>query len=171
MPPRRRALVTGAASGLGYEVAAALAARGDRVLLADRHVERGLAAAERIRAATTGADVEFRALDLASLAQVRDFAEQIERDEDPLHLLVNNAGILPSLRRQETREGFELAFGIACLGHFALTGLLVPALQRAPAPRVVSVTSSPTRRSISTTSMRGCATSRSAPTTSPSSAC
>jgi NAD(P)-dependent dehydrogenase (short-subunit alcohol dehydrogenase family) len=138
---RRLALVTGAAGGLGYEVAAALAARGDRVLLADRNVERGMEAVERIRAATTGAAVEFRPLDLASLSHVRDFAGLIERDDEPLHLLVNNAGILPTLERRETREGFELAFGIAHLGHFALTALLVPALQRAPAPRVVSVTS------------------------------
>jgi NAD(P)-dependent dehydrogenase (short-subunit alcohol dehydrogenase family) len=138
---RRLALVTGAASGLGYEVAAALAARGDRVLLADRDVERGLAAVERIRAATTGAAVEFRPLDLASLDHVRDFARLIDRDDEPLHLLVNNAGILPSLERKETHEGFELTFGIAHLGHFALAALLVPALQRAPAPRVVSVTS------------------------------
>lgn len=137
----RLAVVTGAAGGLGYEVAAVLAARGDRVLLADRNVEGGLAAVERIRAATTGATVEFRPLDLASLSQVREFAGRIEREEEPLHLLVNNAGILPSLQRRETAEGFELAFGIAHLGHFALTGLLVPALQRAPAPRVVSVTS------------------------------
>ena len=133
--------MTGAASGLGYEVAADLAARGYRVLLADRNVDRGLEAAERIRAATTGAAVEFRPLDLASLEHVRTFVELLERDEEPLHLLVNNAGILPSLQRQETKEGFELAFGIALLGHFALTALLVPALQRAPAPRLVSVTS------------------------------
>jgi NAD(P)-dependent dehydrogenase (short-subunit alcohol dehydrogenase family) len=139
--PRRRALVTGAAGGLGYEVAAALAARGDRVLLADRNVDRGLEAVERIRAATRNDAVEFRPLDLASLAHVRAFAALIDRDDEPLHLLVNNAGILPSLRRQETQEGFELALGIALLGHFALTALLVPALQRAPAPRVVTVTS------------------------------
>lgn len=141
MPTRRRALVTGAASGLGYEVAAALAARGDRVLLADRNVERGLEAVERIRAATPGAAVEFRPLDLASLDHVREFAASVDRDDEPLHLLVNNAGILPSLQRQQTKEGFELAFGIAHLGHFTLTALLLAALQRAPAPRVVSVTS------------------------------
>ena len=133
-----RALVTGAASGLGFETAVALAARDFDVVLADRNAEGGIVAVARIRAANPQARVEFRALDLASLDEVRRFAA---RFEGPLHLLVNNAGILPPLQRSQTVEGHEAAFGIALLGHFALTGLLLPALKRAGDARVVSVTS------------------------------
>ena len=137
----RRALVTGAASGLGFEVAGALAAAGASVVLADRDRAGGAAAVQRIRAAMPTAVLEFRPLDLASLADVRRFAGELEAQAAPLDLLVNNAGILPPLRRQQTADGFELAFGIAHLGHFALTGLLLPLLRRSAAARVVCVTS------------------------------
>jgi NAD(P)-dependent dehydrogenase (short-subunit alcohol dehydrogenase family) len=134
----RKALVTGAASGLGYEVAAALAAQGMEVILADRDAAGGAAAVARIRAAAPDARVEFRSLDLASLEEVRRFAAHFI---GPLHLLVNNAGILPPLQRGQTADGHELAFGIALLGHFALTGLLLPALSRSGGARVVGTTS------------------------------
>jgi len=139
----RRALVTGAASGLGYEVAAALAAQGYDVVLADRNVDGGEAAVRRICAATPGAHAELRPLDLASLDEVRRFASHWD---GPLHLLVNNAGILPPLQRARTADGHELALGIALLGHFALTGLLLPALRRSGGARVVGVTSLVYRR-------------------------
>lgn len=134
-----RALVTGAASGLGLALSRALAARGWHVILADRNVEGGAAAAASLRDAGPKASAEFRALDLASLADVRRFAA--EHGDTPLDLLVNNAGILPPLQRATTADGFELAFGIALLGHHALTALLLPALKRAHAPRVVTTTS------------------------------
>lgn len=126
------ALVTGGASGLGAEVAAALAGRGWQVTIADRDVARGEATAQR-----TGA--HYRRLDLASLAEVRAFAAG--HGDAPLDLLVNNAGILPPLSRAQTADGFELALGIALLGHFALTLLLLPALRHATAARVVATTS------------------------------
>jgi NAD(P)-dependent dehydrogenase (short-subunit alcohol dehydrogenase family) len=122
-------------------VAAALAARGMHVTIADRNHAAGVAAAARIRAAAPAAAVEFRPVDLASLAQVRAFADALLADGQPLDLLVNNAGILPSLSRRTSADGFELAFAIAHLGHFALTVRLLPALARAAAPRVVGVTS------------------------------
>lgn len=137
----RRALVTGAASGLGFEVAAALAAAGASVVLADRNRAGGAAAVERIRGVTPGAVLEFRPLDLASLADIRRFAGEFETQEAALDLLVNNAGILPPLQRQETADGFELALGIAHLGHFALTALLLPSLRRSATARVVCVCS------------------------------
>lgn len=134
----RRALVTGAASGLGFETARALAAHGAQVLLADRNAEGGREAVERIQKLSPGALVEFRALDLANLEFVRRFAaETTER----IDILVNNAGILPSLQRRTSADGFELAFGIGQLGHFALTGLLLPQLSRSAAPRVISTSS------------------------------
>lgn len=137
--PKRRALVTGSASGIGLETARQLAGLGYHVIVADRNVEGGEAVAQRI--AVAGGSAEFRALDLGELARVREFAaDEIARDL-PLDVLINNAGILPPMNRATTRDGFELEFGIAHLGHFALTGLLLPALLRSESPRVVSVSS------------------------------
>lgn len=134
----RRALVTGAASGLGFETARVLAARGAEVILADRNAEGGREAVQRILVQHPAARVEFRALDLGHLDFIRGFAAEFS---GPLDLLVNNAGILPSLRRRTSADGFELAFGIGHLGHYALTGLLLGALRQSNAPRVVSTTS------------------------------
>ncbi len=137
----RRALVTGAASGLGYETALGLAACGAQVLLSDRNVEGGMAALARIRQTLPGAALNFAALDLGDLAQVRTFAAEQRARGEPLDLLINNAGLLPPLQRATTRDGFELKFGVNVLGHFALTGALLPALLRSRAPRVVWVSS------------------------------
>ena len=109
-----RVLVTGAASGVGLETALQLAQRGDHVIVADRNVDAGKAVAERIAAA--GGRVEFRALDLADLTRIRDFASLEVALELPLDVLVNNAGVLPPMARTTTRDGFELEFGIAHLG-------------------------------------------------------
>ncbi|HEY0913595.1 MAG TPA: SDR family NAD(P)-dependent oxidoreductase, partial [Solimonas sp.] len=137
----RRALVTGAAAGLGYETALGLAARGAEVILADRNVEGGQAALARIREAVPQATLEFRELDLADLAAVRGFAGTLSADGRALDILVNNAGILPPLARRTTVDGFELKFGINVLGHFALGAQLLDSLRRSSAPRVVWVSS------------------------------
>ncbi|PTU31557.1 oxidoreductase [Stenotrophobium rhamnosiphilum] len=137
----KRALVTGAASGLGYETAAGLAAMGAHVILADRNVEGGQAAVKKIRESMFGVHVEFRALDLADLAEIRGFADTLRADGEPLDILVNNAGILPPLERRVTADGFELKFGVNVLGHFALDGQLLESLRRSSAPRVVWVSS------------------------------
>ncbi|MFC4250779.1 oxidoreductase [Sinimarinibacterium flocculans] len=134
---RRRALITGGAGGLGFETARGLAQNGYAVVIADRNVEGGKAAVQRLRA-ETGAEVDFCALDLGDLAAIRTFAAGFD---GPLDVLVNNAGLLPPLRRATTRDGFELKFGVSHLGHFALTAGLLPRLLRSPAPRVVSVSS------------------------------
>jgi NAD(P)-dependent dehydrogenase (short-subunit alcohol dehydrogenase family) len=134
-----RVLVTGAASGIGLETALQLAARGDHVIVADRNVAGGEAVVRHI--AEAGGSAECRELDLASLSSVREFAKaELGRDQ-PLDVLVNNAGLLPPLVRATTKDGFELELGVAHLGHFALTGLLLPALRRSARPRVVSVSS------------------------------
>ncbi|TXH05821.1 MAG: SDR family NAD(P)-dependent oxidoreductase [Nevskiaceae bacterium] len=138
---RRRALVTGGASGLGFQTALGLASRGAQVIVADRNIDGGRDAVARIRAQCPQARAEFRALDLADLAQIRRLAEGLNAEGAILDILVNNAGILPPLQRRTTRDGFELKFGINVLGHYALTGLLLPALRRAPAARVVWVSS------------------------------
>jgi NAD(P)-dependent dehydrogenase (short-subunit alcohol dehydrogenase family) len=132
-------LVTGAASGIGYETALQLAARGDHVVAADRNVAGGEAVVRRI--AEAGGSAEFRELDLADLSRVREFAAREVALGRPLDVLVNNAGLLPPLVRATTTDGFELKLGVAHLGHFALTGLLLPALARSVKPRVVSVSS------------------------------
>lgn len=142
----RRAIVTGANSGIGFPTALELARHGAAVVVASRDQAKGEAAVARIRSSVAGARVEFSHLDLASLSSIRAFAErELERGAG-LDLLINNAGVFAPAKRQETKDGFELQFGTNVLGHFALTGLLMPALERAAAtaaesPRVVMVAS------------------------------
>lgn len=120
----RTAVVTGANSGLGLHTARELARHGARVLLACRDETRGREAESRIRKAVTGADVAFVPLDLADLGSVREFAAS--RAPDRIDLLINNAGVM-ALPYGTTADGFERQFGVNHLGHFALTGLLLPA--------------------------------------------
>jgi len=134
----QRAIVTGANSGIGYFTALELAKRGAEVSLACRNADKVRAAAARITEAAPDAAVHAVQLDLASLRSVRSFAESWS---NPLDLLVNNAGVMYPLHRTETEDGFELQMGTNHLGHFALNGLLLPQLQAAPAPRVVTVSS------------------------------
>jgi NAD(P)-dependent dehydrogenase (short-subunit alcohol dehydrogenase family) len=133
----RRAIVTGANSGLGYHTALQLARHGAAVVMACRSAERGQEAFDRIMAAVPKGEVTLASLDLADLSSVRAFAA---RQDGPLDILVNNAGVM-ALPRRTTADGFEMQFGTNHLGHFALTGLLLPALLAADAPRVVTVAS------------------------------
>uniref|UniRef100_A0AAU2VAQ0 Oxidoreductase n=1 Tax=Streptomyces sp. NBC_00003 TaxID=2903608 RepID=A0AAU2VAQ0_9ACTN len=134
----RTAVVTGANSGIGLVTARELARRGARVVLACRSEARGREAEDRIRSELPGAEAEFRQLDLADLASVREFAAKFPYER--LDLLVNNAGVM-ALPQGRTADGFETQFGVNHLGHFALTGLLLPRLRAAGAARVVSVSS------------------------------
>ncbi|HEV7173577.1 oxidoreductase [Pedococcus sp.] len=127
------AIVTGATSGIGLVEARVLAEHGAHVVLAVRNVEAG-----RVAADTIGGSTSVERLDLASLSSVRDFAARVG---GPVDLLVNNAGVMSPPTRRTTEDGFELQFGTNHLGHFALTGLLLPALLAAPAPRVTTVAS------------------------------
>lgn len=137
----RRALVTGAGSGIGFEAARALARHGAKVILVDRNEQAGFAGVERIRALRSDAQVEFRSLDLSDLRQVKDFAAKLVAEGEPLDLLINNAGIQPISERRVSPDGFELTFAIGHLGHFVLTGLLLPVIGSASQPRVVTVSS------------------------------
>jgi NAD(P)-dependent dehydrogenase (short-subunit alcohol dehydrogenase family) len=142
------AVVTGANSGIGWHTALELARHGARVVLACRDVARGEGALSRIRAAVPEADVRLRQLDLADLASVRTFADQLLDEEPGLDILVNNAGVMAVPQRRISADGFEMQLAVNHLGHFALTGLLLPALL-APAAgpaRVVSVSSMVHRR-------------------------
>src|SRR6202011_5890501 len=102
-----------------------LARRGDHVIVADRNPVGGVATVERITRA--GGSAEFRELDLGEMSRIRILAADELARELPLDVLINNAGLLPPMVRSVTHDGFELEFGVAHLGHFALTGLLLPA--------------------------------------------
>ena len=135
----RTFLVTGANTGIGRATAAALAGRGGKVFVACRSAEKGRAAAAEITAATGNDAVCFVPLDLADLASVRDCAAEFLARGEPLHVLVNNAGVGGA--RGLTKDGFELGFGINHLGHFALTVALLDCLAASAPARVVTVAS------------------------------
>jgi len=136
----RLAVVTGANTGLGFETAQILAARGASVVLAVRDTEKGKRAAARIAAAAPGANVTVQPLDLASLESVRAAAGELRARHPRIDLLINNAGVMfPP--RQATGDGFELQLATNHLGHFALTGLLLEQMLPVPGSRVVTVSS------------------------------
>jgi NAD(P)-dependent dehydrogenase (short-subunit alcohol dehydrogenase family) len=142
----KRILITGANSGIGYHAALMLARKGAQVMLACRDKQRGEDALARLNADVPGAHAELALVDLASLASVHQFAQQELAAQRPLHILVNNAGVMAPPKRLETADGFELQFGTNVLGHFALTALLMPALEQAATgsserPRVVTIAS------------------------------
>jgi NAD(P)-dependent dehydrogenase (short-subunit alcohol dehydrogenase family) len=137
----RLAIVTGANSGIGYQTARYLARAGATVILACRSAAKGEAARARIVAENAAAKIEVRALDVADLDSVRRFAAEFLSEGKPLDLLINNAGVMAIPERRTTPQGFEMQFGTNHLGHFALTGLLLPALLRQPKSRVVTVAS------------------------------
>jgi len=136
----RTFIVTGGNSGLGFETTRQLAAHGGRVVLAARSEAKGLDAVAQIKAAQPDAAVEFRALDLADLDSVRDFAAAMLADGIAVDVLINNAGVMFPPRRL-TPQGFESQFGTNHLGHFALTGLLFDTIRHGQDPRVVTVSS------------------------------
>jgi retinol dehydrogenase-12 len=134
----RTFLVTGGNTGIGLATAQALAARGGRVHIACRSEQKGTAAVAAIAAATGSHQVEFLQLDLADLASVRAAARTFLARAEPLHVLINNAGVAG--RRGLTRDGFELLFGVNHLGHFALTTALLDCLTGSDG-RIVNVAS------------------------------
>jgi retinol dehydrogenase 12 len=133
-------LITGGNTGIGLATAIALAREGGRVYIACRSAAAGEAAAARIKSESGSADVRLLALDLASLSSVRACAAAFLALDEPLHVLVNNAGV--GGQRGLTADGFELHFGVNHLGHFALTQLLLARLKASgPGARVVNVSS------------------------------
>jgi NAD(P)-dependent dehydrogenase (short-subunit alcohol dehydrogenase family) len=136
----RSAVVTGT-GGLGYEDALELARAGATVILAGRNPRKGAAAVQRIRSALPSAHIRFEPLDLASLKSIEAFGERLRTQMDSLDLLINNAGVMVPPQRQATIDGFELQLGTNYLGHFALTGQLMPLLRKSEAARVVTLSS------------------------------
>ncbi len=143
IPPQtgRLAVVTGATSGLGYEIALALARDCADVIVAGRNESRGRETAARIRAFAPRSLIRFERLDLSELASVADFARRLQTAGRPLDLLVNNAGVMALPQRRVTADGFEMQLAINYLGHFALTARLLPLLRLGRSPHVVQVSS------------------------------
>ena len=134
----KRAVITGATGGLGFETALALAGAGAEVILSGRNPDKGQEALRRIRAIDPRAAVRFEPLDLASLASVYDFARRLKAEGQRIDILVNNAGVMALTKRQLTVDGFEMQLGTNYLGHFGLTAALLPLLHGA---RVVALSS------------------------------
>ena len=132
------AIVTGANSGLGRVTALELARHGANVIVASRSVEKGQATAREIQSETGGTEPRVLELDLGSLDSVRRFAGEFAGER--VDLLINNAGVMMT-PREATSDGFELQFGTNHLGHFALTGLLLPAMEGRDDARVVTLSS------------------------------
>ncbi|GHF59237.1 dehydrogenase [Streptomyces mashuensis] len=135
----RLAVVTGATGGIGRVTARELARAGAEVVVTGRDPGRARRAAEEVAGEVPGARVRPDLLDLADLAGMTGFAHRMEHGDRPLDVLVNNAGVMAVPERRTTKDGFEYTMGVNHLGHYALTGRLLPLLLRAPDPRVVTV--------------------------------
>jgi NAD(P)-dependent dehydrogenase (short-subunit alcohol dehydrogenase family) len=136
----RVAVITGANTGLGYETAAALAAKGAHVVLAVRNLDKGKDAALLISRRHPSADLALQELDLTSLESIRAAADQLRATHDRIDLLINNAGVMYT-PKSTTKDGFELQFGTNHLGHFAFTALLLDRLLPVAGSRIVTVSS------------------------------
>lgn len=139
------AVVTGANSGLGLGLATRLAAAGADVTMAIRNRTKSAAAVDQIRTEVPDAKLTIKQLDLSSLASVKALGEELNAEGRPIDILINNAGIMQPPEREVTSDGFELQFGCNHLGHFALTGHLLPLLRAANGARVTSLSSSAQR--------------------------
>ncbi len=134
------AVITGSNSGIGFETAKGLLKLDAQIILAVRNTKKGNKARAALLAFYPFAQIDVMKLDLANLETIRKFAEQFKKTFDKLDLLINNAGIMaPPFSK--TTDGFELQFGSNHLGHFALTGLLLPLLANTSGSRVVTVSS------------------------------
>jgi NAD(P)-dependent dehydrogenase (short-subunit alcohol dehydrogenase family) len=133
----KRAVVTGASDGMGLVIARRLAAAGAEVIIPVRNPTKGEAAVAKITRDVPNANVSLRSLELSSLASVAALGDTLRAEGAPIHLLINNAGVMTPPDHQTTADGFELQFGTNHLGHFALVAHLMPLL-RAGGARVTS---------------------------------
>lgn len=133
-------IVTGASSGIGFETAKMLAAKGAKVIMAVRNRQKGTEALAKMKGGGLDGEVSLMELDLANLDSVQDFSEHFRRDHNRLDLLVNNAGVMIPPYSQ-TKDNFELQMGTNYFGHFALTGHLFDLLIKTQQSRVVNVSS------------------------------
>ncbi|KAK9270735.1 hypothetical protein L1049_026318 [Liquidambar formosana] len=137
----KNCIVTGANSGIGYATAQGLASRGATVYMVCRNKERGEAALSKIQSMTGNQNVYLEVCDLSSVNEIKSFASRFSSKDVPVHVLVNNAGLLEH-NLIKTSEGFELNFAVNVLGTYAITELMLPLLKKAaPDARVITVSS------------------------------
>ncbi|XP_015886344.3 uncharacterized protein LOC107421591 [Ziziphus jujuba] len=137
----KNCLVTGANSGIGYATAEGLASRGATVYMVCRNQERGEAALSKIQSSTGNKNVHLEVCDLSSVSDIKSFASRFSSKDVPVHILVNNAGLLEN-NRVTTSEGFEMNFAVNVLGTFSMTESMLPLLEKAaPDARVITVSS------------------------------
>lgn len=136
----KTAIISGSNTSIGKETALDLARRNARVILACRNPTKGEAAAKEIRQLTGNSEVEFKQIDLSSLASVRRFADRLLEEEKRVDILVNNAAMF-TRTHQKTEDGYEMQFTVNYLGHFLLTNLLIDRLKQSPSARVVNIAS------------------------------
>ena len=132
-------VITGCTSGIGLGLATRLSAAGAEVIMAIRNRTKGESAVAQIRTKVPHAKLTIKQLDLASLASVASLGEELNAEGRPIDILVNNAAVIAHRERETTADGFELQLATNHLGHFALTGHLLPLLRAAPSPRVVTI--------------------------------
>jgi NAD(P)-dependent dehydrogenase (short-subunit alcohol dehydrogenase family) len=142
----KRAVITGATGGLGYETSLELARAGAEVILTGRSESKGRTAIERIRREAPSANVRFDNIDLANLQSIKLGAERLLAEGKPIDILVNNAGVMMLPKHEFTADKFERQFGTNYLSHFALTARLLPLLRKSTSPRVVNLSSIAHRR-------------------------
>ncbi|MBN3282445.1 RDH13 dehydrogenase, partial [Polyodon spathula] len=133
-------VITGANTGIGKETARELARRGGRIIMCCRDMVKCENAAKEIRGETLSHNVYARHLDLASIKSIREFANNINKEEERVDILINNAGIMRCPHWQ-TEDGFEMQFGVNHLGHFLLTNLLLDKMKRSAPSRIINVSS------------------------------
>ena len=131
-------IITGATSGLGLEAATVLSKKGANVIMAVRNLEKGKNVITQIKNKNPASKLDLMRLDLADLNSVHEFARAFNANYSALNVLINNAGIMYPVKREETKQKFEIQFGTNHLGHFALTGLLLDVLKKTPQSRIVT---------------------------------
>ena len=141
----RIAVVTGANSGLGYQVTRMLAGKGARVVLACRDLDKGAAAIRRIEAENPTGQLELERLDLADLDQVTAFVDRVHETLDQIDMLILNAGVMVPPEGR-TKQGLELQSGVNHLGHFALAGHVLDLAEHGDEPRIAALSSVAARR-------------------------
>lgn len=137
---KKTVVITGGNAGIGFSTAKAIAAKGHTVVLCCRNENKANVAISEIKQAYPQANAVYQELDLSSLNNVRKNAEKLLTDYPEIDVLINNAGIYPS-EQQFTEDGFEIQIGVNYLGHFLLTHLLLPALQKTESARIVHLSS------------------------------
>ena len=134
-------LITGANTGIGYHTAAIMGRAGAHVIVCARDEKKGIDAIEKLKIEAPKGTYEVGIVDLSSLASVKAFAKSIVDADRAIDILINNAGIMAVPKRELSKDGFEMQLATNCLGHYALTLLLLKSLQKRPGTRVVNVSS------------------------------